>query len=99
MEQHPYAQKKKSQYAPINETVETRPIGITSYMNEGVSAVREARREDAYKKMFNACNGKYKILGESSSETGDFYYAQNMGSATYISNLSSSYVYIKFECV
>ena len=99
MEQHPYAERKVSKYAPVNEVVEPRAIGITSSMNEGASFVRKGRREDAYKKMYDACDGKYKILGESSSETGDFYYTQAMGNALYTSNLSSTYVYIKFECV
>lgn len=99
MVQHPYAAKTVSKYAPTNEQQDTSGVGITSYMNEGHSSVREARREDAYKKMYEACDGEYVILGQSSSETGDFYYTQGMSNGnSYTTNLSSTYVYIKFQC-
>lgn len=50
-----------SLYAPINETLST---GEISYCNAGAKSVRDARREDAYKKMYEACGGKYAIVHE-----------------------------------
>jgi hypothetical protein len=49
-----------SRYAPVNEEVD----GEVSYLNEGAKAVRNARREDAYKKMYEHCGGPYEIVRE-----------------------------------
>lgn len=50
-----------SLYAPINESgVE----GEISYCNAGAKTVRDARREDAYKKMYAYCGGAYEITRE-----------------------------------
>ena len=50
-----------SQYAPLNESGVT---GEISYCNAGAKSVRDARREDAYKKMFASCGGPYEIVRE-----------------------------------
>jgi hypothetical protein len=45
-----------SAYAPINESGVS---GEISYCNAGAKTVRDARREDAYKKMYASCGGPY----------------------------------------
>ena len=50
-----------SQYAPLNEQG---IAGEISYCNAGAKSVRDARREDAYKKMFASCGGPYEIVRE-----------------------------------
>jgi hypothetical protein len=69
-----------SQYAPQNEKAR---LGTIKYLNQGAGAVIDARREDAYKQMFTACNGKYNIVSEGPrTEGGDL----------------DEYWYIRFEC-
>lgn len=50
-----------SMYAPLNEAQST---GEISYCNAGAKVVRDARREDAYRKMYESCSGKYEIVRE-----------------------------------
>lgn len=50
-----------SAYAPINESGVS---GEISYCNAGAKTVRDARREDAYKKMYASCGGPYEITRE-----------------------------------
>lgn len=49
-----------SRYAPVNDQVD----GEVSYLNAGAKMVRNARREDAYKKMYEHCGGPYEIVRE-----------------------------------
>jgi hypothetical protein len=51
-------------YAPVNEEAD----GEVSYLNIGAKAVRNARREDAYKKMYEHCGGPYEIVREEEQE-------------------------------
>ena len=51
----------KSAYAPINESEGS---GEISYCNAGAKMIRDARREDAYKKMYVFCGGSYVITRE-----------------------------------
>jgi hypothetical protein len=53
-----------SRYAPVNEEAE----GEVSYLNAGAKAVRNARREDAYKKMYEHCGGSYEIVREEDQD-------------------------------
>jgi hypothetical protein len=55
-----------SQYAPVNEQ---RSDGEISYLNAGAKRVREARRENAYKKMHDHCGGDYAIVKEEDQAT------------------------------
>ena len=81
------------EYAPMNES-ETN-YGVVSYLNEGHSSVRKARRKESFKKMYNLWNGKYVIIEEKNSETDPLYIVnKNM-----IGSVSSTYVFFKFECV
>jgi hypothetical protein len=53
-----------SPYAPAGEQVD----GEVSYLNAGAKAVRDARRQDAYKKMYDHCHGSYEIQREEDQE-------------------------------
>src|SRR3990167_8136073 len=70
--------------------------GRIKYLAEGASPVIEARRNDAQKKMYDACNGHYKIIDDTSKD-------KSMGSSEYNAYRGSSfigsmeYVYIRFE--
>jgi hypothetical protein len=81
-----------SPYSPINEA--SRP-GIIRYLSEGAQPVKEARRNDAYRKMYEACGGKYRILREGSRSEGGVVVPTGSG-ALYA---DSQYIYIEFECV
>ena len=61
------AHNLNSPYAPVNEA--SLP-GIIRYLNEGARPVKEARRNDAYRHMHEACGGKYKILREGPRSEG-----------------------------
>ncbi len=96
---HPGDVTKTSKYAPQNEKQNDDNIGIMRYLNEGASFVKEARREDAYKKMFNMCDGKYEILVENSSETSPTILTTETYNGFVSQAVSSSYRYIHFKCV
>lgn len=53
----------KSSYAPVNHTGATKSV---NYCNAGAQVVRNSRREDAYRKMYMDCNGRYEIIREES---------------------------------
>lgn len=89
---------KTSQYAPQNEKRTSNNIGVMRYLNEGASIVRDARREDAYKKMFNLCNGRYEILAENESETSPLTYTSVTNTGFISQTVSSSYRFIHFKC-
>jgi hypothetical protein len=52
-------------YAPSNVTAD----GDVSYLNAGAKSVRNARRDDAFKKMHAHCNGDYEIVREEDQES------------------------------
>ncbi len=81
-----------SKYAPINESSRR---GIIKYLNQGASPVITQRREDAYKKMYEACGGKYRIIAEGPRmEDGVILPAGNT-----MMYAQQQYVYIEFECI
>lgn len=80
-----------SAYAPSNEGSRA---GVVKYLNDGAGFVRKQRREDAYKQMFIACNGRYKIDAERASPEGGESVAN--GNSTYW--MQSNYWYIQFSC-
>lgn len=83
--------KSGSAFAPVNEG--SLP-GVVRYSAKGIKPIVNARREAAYKKMFETCNGKYRIVGESSdSKGGVIIPVGNM--AAYSAN---KHIYIHFEC-
>src|SRR5437773_1538434 len=78
--------------APINEV--GRP-GVVSYLNEGISSVRQARRRNAYKKMHDACAGPYRIDREGDQVDGGVV----VGGAHVAVLTRSHRWYIQFSCV
>ena len=50
-------------YSPSNDKAD----GEVSYLNAGAKAVRDARRQDAYKKMYEHC-GEYEITKEEDQQ-------------------------------
>src|SRR5437763_15974860 len=78
--------------APINEA--DRP-GVVSYLNEGISSVRQARRRNAYKKMHDACAGRYRIDREGDQVDGGVV----VGGAHVAVLTRSHRWYIQFSCV
>jgi hypothetical protein len=81
-----------SAYAPSNESSRA---GVVKYLNDGAGFVRKQRRENAYKQMFTACNGRYNIDAEGSSPEGGASIAS--GKSTYW--MQSNYWYIQFSCL
>ena len=97
---HPYEGNSTSSYAPESEN---RPngIGVVSYLNEGVASIREARRNDAYKKAYQSCNGQYQIIEERSTYTDPVYITtkpSNVNNSYTAWGGSSEYRYIYFSC-
>lgn len=92
-------QTSGSRYAPVNE----RPGGRVRYLAMGIAPVQQARREDAYRQMYDACSGRYRIVSEYSdgSVTASSGQASAYGNSAYGSGVSStgSWRYIDFECV
>lgn len=89
-----------SKYAPESEK-RANGIGVVNYLNEGILSIRNARREDAYKKAFEACDGKYEILDERSNYTDPMYITSqsSYSSDTYNTySVQSEYRYIYFRC-
>jgi len=82
-----------SPYAPVNEASRS---GVIKYLNGGADAVIKSRREDAYKKMYDACNGKYRIDAEGPREEGGVVMGISPSSSVYA---NSEYWYIQFSCV
>ena len=92
MERLPGAQSN-SQYAPVNAQEQ---YGLVSYENRGLPSIIKKKRDDAYKQMFEACNGKYKIISESNKNTGAVFNSDGNGGG-YMSTIDK--VYIKFMCI
>ena len=100
MVKHPLSVKTQSKYAPDSEK-KSNGVGVVSYMNEGHSSIRGARREDAYKKMYEACDGKYDIYDETSAYTNPMYITQKSPTLKNTFNTysaQSEYRYFYFSC-
>lgn len=83
---------QQSQYGPQNPAPKG---GTVRYLNAGSSGVIASRRENAFKKMFDECNGKYVITSEGGQDAGAAMLFQgNLGYAA-----PTSYAVINFECV
>lgn len=65
---------KQSKYAPKSHS----ELGLVEYLNAGGGFVKEARRESAYKTMYENCNGNYEIVKEGpknySGDTWEIYF-------------------------
>lgn len=55
-------------YAPANQE---RIDGEVAYLDAGARAVRNARREDAFRKMHEFCGGRYVIVREELAESAN----------------------------
>jgi hypothetical protein len=80
----------ESQYAPMNE----RNGGQVRYLAAGIPPVQRSRREDAYKQMYERCNGRYRIISENSESAGAIVHP--VGGAAMVQQ--GSWRYIDFEC-
>mgnify|MGYP007114311341 CR=1 FL=1 len=80
-----------SRYAPVNEAQRG---GVIKYLNQGADSVIESRREDAYRQMYSACAGKYRIVGEGPRSEGGVV-TPALGS---LWASSYQYWYIQFNC-
>lgn len=81
-----------SPYAPVNEATRG---GVIKYLNAGVSSIRQKRRDDAYKQMFDACAGRYRIDAEGPRTEGAMVVPAGNGAAV----IDSQYWYIQFSCI
>jgi hypothetical protein len=80
-------------YAPMNEPSLS---GLVKYLNEGADTIVAQRRDDAYRQMFTACNGAYKIDAEGPQAEGATVVPLATGGMAF---LQSQYSYIQFSCV
>ena len=83
---------EQSKYGP--RTPQVRP-GVVSYRNAGAQGITAARRENAYRQMYSACDGSYEIDSETSQADGAF--ARRVGNSVFIR--STSLTSIHFHCV
>jgi hypothetical protein len=81
--------KEKSKYGPTNSEDQ---YGLISYYEDHGSIARE----NSYKKMYDACNGSYKIISENIGGSSATVIAPIYGGGAIASN--SKKVYIKFIC-
>lgn len=73
--------------------------GVVKYLDEGMDAVRNARKEDAEEKMKAFCDPQpYRIVEKTVKPKSEFF-ASVTGNSVHIAELSDDYMFIKFECV
>jgi hypothetical protein len=89
----PGGSAKRSAYAPVNEA--TPSAGLIKYTAHGSPSAIKARREDAYRQMFTACGGGYKIDGEGPRQEGGLAVPAAEGAPP----AASQYWFIQFSCV
>jgi len=76
----------------VNEA--TRP-GVVKYLNQGADAAVQARRDDAYRQMYDSCWGFYEIVAEGPRSEGGT--AAAIGGTVFFDD--NNYWYIHFKCV
>ncbi len=90
--------RSDSPYAPTNEG----NGGRISYLATGIPPVVNARREEAYKQMYERCGGPYRIVAENGVYQGTLQTGQAhaYGNSAYASGTSVaiSRQVIDFEC-
>jgi hypothetical protein len=88
----------ESQYGPTNET----RGGRVKYVQNGAEFIVKARREDAYKRMWDQCGGKYRILSEQDVAAGSVGFASASGGRNFAfgsgGNVTAFLKLIDFEC-
>lgn len=70
-----------SEYAPEGY----KDVGTVRYSTSGLGFIVQQKRESAFRKMYEVCNGKYKIVNEEIMS----------GKAT----SSKKYIYLHFQCL
>lgn len=83
---------EKSQYAPKGY----QSMGQVKYSNNGADWIISKRKEDAFKKMHEACDGEYEILNEGAQVSGRTMSSSSWGVNSYA---SSQDVVIDFKCL
>lgn len=86
-----------SKFAPVN-AVDSGIMSI-SYLNQGASIVTNARREDAFEKMYNECSGKYELVDERGATTTGATYITETNTGAVASTSSYNYATFYFRCV
>jgi hypothetical protein len=87
-----------SKYGPVNQKSYSNR-GVVSYLNQGANFVIQNRREDAYKKMHKACNGRYRIIQEENSAGGSGAITTPVGGSYLTQTYTTVYRRIVFECI
>jgi hypothetical protein len=73
-----------------------RDFGLVRYEADGSAADLDARQQDAYRQMHDACGGHYRVLGKGTRNQLNLSAAGPWGRRGMAS--SENYVYIKFVC-
>ncbi|MCJ8293107.1 MAG: hypothetical protein MJK15_01755 [Colwellia sp.] len=92
----PPGQATASKYAPVQASA-AQQLGRVTYMTSGADFVVEARREDAYKKMYKACNERYVIVKEGTSSSAGQIYQTTSSGLTFGGGFDYRTIY--FDCV
>jgi hypothetical protein len=79
-------------YAPTSG----RDFGLIRFLADGSAADQDARQQDAYRQMHDACGGHYRVLGKGTRDQLNLSAAGPLGRRGMVS--SENYVYIKFVC-
>lgn len=95
-------------YGPTNKQ-RTPQTGLVSYYLAGLDSITESRRKSLYKKMYNLCDGKYRIVNEykgsipygytTTTTGGQEAYGFKTPLQSRTTQVSSTEIYIEFECV
>ena len=80
----------KPEYAPKGY----KSRGVIKYLNQGLDSIIQQRRENAFKQMYEACDGNYKIISEGQQADGGLTTVYN-GS---LIHSDTHYWYITYEC-
>jgi hypothetical protein len=76
---------------PEHAPKDYKPKGMVKYNNAGMDSVKAKRKEDAFKRMSDNCNGKYKVLDEGAKAEG--------GIVTSGVLVPTEFWYISYECL
>jgi hypothetical protein len=76
---------------PEHSPSDYNPKGVVKYYNQGNDSIIALRKEDAFKRMSENCNGKYKVLEEGVRNEG--------GVIVYGVFAQDQYWYITYECI
>ena len=81
---------------PEHAPKDYKPKGVVKYHNDGMEAIKNSRKEDAFERMYDNCSGKYKVIEEGPrDETGISHGGANGGAVWG----TSHYWYISYECL